>query len=195
MYSKYGSSQSGFTLIEVLVTAIILSVSLLGLVALQGIAKFSSYEAKQRTLAIYAASDIVERLRINKTPWIAQHLNASGASWAVSVGKDQSVQTKPSCVNSSGISTASCGYADLVSYDLYSWQQLLSSAASSANSTLIDPVGCLSLTRINSQSTASATIVISWQDREDIRDAADTTGQTCGIAGARHRQYVLSTTL
>ncbi len=42
--------QSGFTLIEVLVTAIILSVSLLGLVGLQGISKYSSYEARQNTL-------------------------------------------------------------------------------------------------------------------------------------------------
>jgi type IV pilus modification protein PilV len=189
------NDQAGFTLLEVLVTAVILSISLLGLIALQGIAKFSSYEARQRTLAVYAASDIVERLRINKTPWIDQHLNSSGASWAVSVGKDQTVQTKPACINDNGITTASCSYADLVNNDLYSWQQLLSNAASNASSTLIDPVGCLSLSRINSQSAATATIVISWQDRESIRDAAETTGQTCGTADAKHRQFVLSTTL
>lgn len=197
MKSRYINNfyQSGFTLIEVLITAIILSVSLLGLIALQGVSKYSSYAARQNTLAFYAASDIVERLRLNKTPWIEQHLNSSGASWAISVGKGKTTQTKPECINDSGITTSACSYADLVNYDLYSWQQLLGASASSAAATMIDPVGCLSMTRINTQSAANITVVISWQDRENMTDRSATSGQTCGASGAKNRQFILSSTL
>ena len=187
--------QSGFTLIEVLITAIILSVSLLGLVGLQGISKYSSYEARQNTLAFYAATDIVERLRLNKKPWINQHLNTSGASWSITVGKGQTVQTKPACVNDSGITTSTCTYANLVSYDIYSWQQLLGASASGAAATMIDPVGCLSMTRINTQEVATVTVVISWQDRENMTDRSASSGQTCGASGAKNRQYILSSTI
>ena len=38
----------GFSLLEVLIAAVVLSFGLLGLVAMQVTAKFSSYEARQR---------------------------------------------------------------------------------------------------------------------------------------------------
>lgn len=189
--------QAGFTLIEVLVAAIILSVSLLGVLALQGVSKYSSYEARQHTLAFYAATDMVERLRLNKTPWFNQHLATSNASLSISVGKGQTAQTKPACIDDNGITlpTATCSNADLVNYDIYSWQQLLGASSTGAAATMIDPVGCLNMTRIGAQNAATITIVISWQDREDMTDRASSSGQTCGAAGKKHRQYVLSSTL
>lgn len=187
--------QTGFTLIEVLVAAIILSVSLLGVIALQGVSKYSSYEARQHTLAFYAATDMIERLRLNKTPWLNQYLNSSNATMSISVGKGQTAQTRPACIDSNGLTTATCSSANLVNYDLYSWQQLLGASASGAAATMIDPVGCLSMTRIGSQTAANVTIVISWQDRQDMADRATSSGQTCGATGKKHRQYILSSTL
>ncbi|MCC6136508.1 MAG: type IV pilus modification protein PilV [Gammaproteobacteria bacterium] len=57
--------QTGFTLIEILVTVIVLSIGLLGLAGLQAVAlKFNStaYQRSQATVLIY---DMIERVRSN----------------------------------------------------------------------------------------------------------------------------------
>lgn len=62
------SKQTGFTLIEILVTVIVLSIGLLGLAGLQAVAlKFNSasYQRSQATVLIY---DIIERIRANQNP-------------------------------------------------------------------------------------------------------------------------------
>ena len=60
-------ANKGFTLIEVLVAFIVLTVGLLGTVALQTTAKQASYDANQRSAALALANDIVERIRANDT--------------------------------------------------------------------------------------------------------------------------------
>ena len=186
--------QSGFTLMEVLIAAVVLSVSLLGLIVLQGVSKYSSYEARQRTVAMYIATDLQDRLRLNKTAWITQQLAGSGSTYSVTVSG--ATFTRPSCAQASGLMN-DCSTSDLVNLDLYSFQeQLRGSAVSGSGNIMISPVGCLVLNRITSQNAANATITVSWQDRESmnglLQDAANT---TCGTGGGTHRQYVVRTVL
>lgn len=64
MRSKPGV-QGGFTLIEILVTVIVLSIGLLGLAGLQAVAlKFNStaYQRSQATILIY---DMIEQIRVS----------------------------------------------------------------------------------------------------------------------------------
>lgn len=55
----------GFTLIEVMVALLVLSIGLLGLAALQTAALRDGQRAELRTRAVQAASDMVERMRAN----------------------------------------------------------------------------------------------------------------------------------
>ena len=57
--------QSGFTLIEALVTAFILAVGIMGIVSLLSISKVSQHASIQRTRAVVLADDILERIRRN----------------------------------------------------------------------------------------------------------------------------------
>ena len=57
--------QSGFTLIEALVTAFILAVGIMGIVSLLSLSKVSQHESIQRTRAVVLADDILERIRRN----------------------------------------------------------------------------------------------------------------------------------
>ncbi len=66
---------AGFSLLEVMIAAVVLSFGLLGLVAMQVQAKFSSYEARQRTIASWLANDMVERLKVNRGAWELQASN------------------------------------------------------------------------------------------------------------------------
>jgi type IV pilus assembly protein PilV len=93
--------RTGFSLLEVMIAAVVLSFGLLGLVALQTTSKFSGYEARQRTIASWLATDIVERARINRSVWELQSTQA----WMVSAG---SAINKPNCGNVDGTMVIGC---------------------------------------------------------------------------------------
>ncbi len=186
--------QQGFTLLDVLIAAIVLSVSLLGLIVLQGVSKYSSYEARQRTIAMYIATDMQDRLRLNKSAWFSQQLAGNGTTYsAVISGTTLAI---PSCAQTSGL-MANCSQSDLVNLDLFSFQEnLRGSYVSGSGSVMISPVGCIQMSRIASQNAANAVITISWQDREELNGAFQNSANTaCGTAGKTHRQYVVRTVI
>lgn len=59
--------QRGATLVEVLVTAVIISVGLLGVAALHLTSLRHSTDSNHRSKATWFANDIIERMRANKT--------------------------------------------------------------------------------------------------------------------------------
>jgi type IV pilus assembly protein PilV len=103
----------GFSLLEVLIAAVVLSFGLLGLVAMQVTAKFSSYEARQRTIANWLANDLVERARINKDSWAGQ---------GTTVVSGNAILDMPSCANNNG-TMSDCSRTERQALDLFYWQQ------------------------------------------------------------------------
>ncbi len=88
------SRQHGFTLVEVLVTIIIMSVGLLGVVGLQLASMRSNHSAYLRTQATLAAYDLIDRMRADPASFSGKHFEAgadsgSGAfdNWADEVGR------------------------------------------------------------------------------------------------------------
>ena len=63
---RHGAAQSGFTMIEVLVTLVILLIGLLGLAALQSRAQVLETESYQRTQALVLLRDIAGRVSANR---------------------------------------------------------------------------------------------------------------------------------
>jgi type IV pilus assembly protein PilV len=69
---KHGSRKaSGFTFIEALVALIVLSIGLLGVAALQLTSLRSNHSASLRSQATLLASDMVDRMRANRTVALA----------------------------------------------------------------------------------------------------------------------------
>ncbi len=68
---------SGFTLMEVMVALLILSIGLLGIAALQAKSLKINHGAYQRTQAIFLAYDMMDRLRANRTAALAGDCNIS----------------------------------------------------------------------------------------------------------------------
>lgn len=180
-------SQRGFSLLEVMIAAVILSFGLLGLVAMQATAKFSSYESRQRTIASWLANDLVERARINKDSWSGQTVDL------ISGGTNQAL---PGCANADG-TMAACSRSDLRNLDLFYWQQsLLGAGVSGAASSLQAPVGCVIRGANN-----SLTVGIFWRGKEALSDGASAVADVrddCGVDDVednQRRQFVLTTTL
>ncbi|MBS4687240.1 type IV pilus modification protein PilV [Aeromonas sobria] len=179
----------GFSLLEVMITAVILSLGLLGLVALQTHSKFASYEARQRTIASWLANDMVERVRINRDSW--------SASGAVTVNLAANLP-RPTCALADG-TISGCSAADLRAADLHYWQQaLLGVSVSGAASSLNSPVGCV-VRRANNV----LAVGIFWAGKQALSDGggagtAATLINECQLSttiDAARRQFILTTTL
>jgi type IV pilus assembly protein PilV len=95
----------GFSLIEVLVALLVLSIGLLGLAMLQATGMKFNSDAYLRTQATYLAYDIIDRIRTNKDVAISDPYVASAPPTG----------TIPNC------DTSLCDTAQLVSYDLDRW--------------------------------------------------------------------------
>ena len=101
---------SGFSLIEVLVALLVLSIGLLGLAALQTTSLQFNTASYFRTQATLLAYDIVDRMRANPTGVSDGNYDVASASAAA---------TAKSATASCG--TASCITSDLAKYDLGQW--------------------------------------------------------------------------
>jgi type IV pilus assembly protein PilV len=114
----------GFTLLEVLITLIILMFGLLGLAGLMAKGQRASFEAFQRQQALSFATDIAERVRSNRDLAAAY---AAAAPIATPVGSgalfSQIPATVPNCAGQT------CTPAETVAYDMALWDGALAGAS------------------------------------------------------------------
>jgi type IV pilus assembly protein PilV len=78
--------QSGFTLLEVLVAILVLSIGLLGLAGLMASSIRNNHSAYQRTQATWLAYDMIDRMRVNRANAIATANNYNIAIGTASSG-------------------------------------------------------------------------------------------------------------
>jgi type IV pilus assembly protein PilV len=97
----------GFTLLEVLVALVVLSIGLLGLSGLQTTGLRGNHSALMRSEATILASDILDRMRANRT-------EALSGSYNIAFG-DPTPTTDTAC-------SANCTPEKVVSTDLFQWR-------------------------------------------------------------------------
>jgi type IV pilus assembly protein PilV len=171
-YQKKHSSQSGFSLIEVLISALVITVGVLGMAGLQVGAKRAGYEAMQRTAASSLAQDMLERMRANPDKL------TSYSSTALGDGSISSVPD-PICSHST---LSPCTSVQLAVYDLWAWEQAIDGATElnsedEAVGGLVTPTGCITVTG------SAVTIAIAWQGYQDMSSPA---GSTCGAGAGKY---------
>lgn len=107
-------NQGGFTLLEVLVALLVLSIGLLGLAALQTIGLKFNHQSYQRTQAVFQAYDIIDRIRANPAA------KSAGAYNNVSLG----------AIPSAADCSSACGANDLATLDINIWNTANAAALS-----------------------------------------------------------------
>lgn len=114
-------STQGFTLIEVLVSVLILSIGLLGLAGLQVTGLRSVNNASLYTQGTLALNDIIERMRANP---VAVDANAF-ANIALGTATDCTIIPAPYCSQyydgANQVPAASCTPANMAAYDINVW--------------------------------------------------------------------------
>ena len=75
MKKSYGRKEKGFTLVEVLVALLILTIGILGFAALQVTALRGGSSSHLRSQAVLVAYDVMDRLRANRSAAVAGNYN------------------------------------------------------------------------------------------------------------------------
>ena len=147
-------SEGGFTLLEVLITVLVLSIGLLGLAALQTNGLRSNQMASLRTLATQYAYDIGDRMRAN-----IPALTTTSQYYVI--------DTSATPTSSVDCDTTACTPQDTANYDLVKWRDVVSQL----------PGGKGQVTQSVDAGTGVVihTITVHWNE---TRDPA-VTGETC----------------
>lgn len=103
--------QSGFTLIEVLIAVLVLSIGLLGLAALQTSGLSMNHSAYLRSQATILAADMADRMRANRAGVTADDYNNPSSS------------AHAGCTTTGG-----CNSSDLAENDMFEWSTALGDA-------------------------------------------------------------------
>ena len=153
--SPTGHRAQGFSLIEVLVALLVLSIGLLGLAALQTTSLKYNTDSYVRTQATLLAYDIVDRMRLNSSEAVTGGTyNVPTTAAATTIRSNYS-----SCVSSScACDTSSCNATSLATYDLGQWYDKI-------NATLPGSTGA-NLPTISIDSSKMVTISMRWTERD-----------------------------
>jgi len=150
----------GFSLLEVLVALLVLSIGLLGLAALQITSLELGTNSLFRTQATVAAYDILDRMRGNPTGFLAN---------AYEIPNDTTFNTKiaayTTCkVDTCHCETSACDPTNLALYDIGRWYELVKNTLPGAETRMpfIDRNG----------TTREVTITIRWVEKDSERTAS-----------------------
>ncbi len=118
--------EAGFTLVELLVTMLIVTIGLLGLAKLQATAVSNTAVARTRALMTYQAESLAGMIRANKAFWVTSGNVTSFPSFAVNAqgqASDSGLMQVPPTSNGTcaNFTTGSCGPANLAYDDMYTW--------------------------------------------------------------------------
>ncbi len=138
------SNQKGFTLIEVLVTAVVLGVGILGVAGLQIYGIKNTHSANERIQASYLANSIVDNMRANP--------QATRAGLYDIVANGTIVLPIPDCIGED----KNCTPAELARFDLNKWKSDMNALNASGDGYI--------LTEINPAGYAEVTVTVGWSD-------------------------------
>lgn len=134
---------AGFTLIEVMVALIVLSIGLLGIAKMSLTSVQSNNSAYMRSQASVLIQEIIDNMHANRS---------QATSYAITYGQAAAMGTDCSKVTN-------CATTDLTAYDLAIWKTRLAAALPSGNGQI-----ALATVTANGQLETTATVSVQWDD-------------------------------
>ncbi len=148
------SHSRGFTMVEMLVALVVLSIGMLGIAGLFAVSLRSGGSAIQRMQAVNLASDMADRIRANRR---------AGISYAATTA---ATGTNKNCV---GPSAVVCTPTDMAANDIFVWKQAVAAAFKGGKATgQIDFVAAALTTQ-----PSTYTITVSWREQALAGDETD----------------------
>lgn len=162
--------QSGSSLIEVLISLVILMLGLLGLVGLMLTSQRSEVESYQRAQALVLLQDMMGRINANRTASTCYAITTNLTSGSPYLGVGSAAATPCSAATSAEA-------INLANADLVAWNNLLKGSSEVVGTTALGAMvgarGCISL-----DATGNYLITVAWQGVG--KSVAPNAGLTCG---------------
>jgi type IV pilus assembly protein PilV len=151
--NKVPSESSGFSLLEVLITLVIMSVGMMGLAGLKIVAIKGTNEAHFRHEASLLMADMTDRMRANKA-------GVNNGAYELSTPIDFATASAPS----PDCSNAECTADELAEYDQYQIALRINAAMPGSSLLITCPDNtCNTITDVK----AEHTIAINWKEKKD----------------------------
>ncbi len=148
---RQATRADGFTIVEVLVSLLILSVGLMGLATLQVVGLQNTQGGAQRAQAAFLAYDITDRMRTNPAAVTAGNYNLAAP---VTTGMGAPNPGPIVMVDCFG-AAANCTSAQMAAHDLGQWQTQLGAYLNA---------GTGAIATVDNGTTTLVTISIQWAD-------------------------------
>jgi type IV pilus assembly protein PilV len=136
----------GFTLLEVLVALVILSIGLLGLAAMQASALSSTHGSQLESMVAIQARSLADAMSANPDYWSANSPTFAITPSPTSPTTPVISSTAPSAPTTACLNTACGSAADMAGYDVQLWAaellKLVPGASATIACTASAPVGC-----------------------------------------------------
>jgi type IV pilus assembly protein PilV len=183
------SAQRGVTLLELLVSMVILSLGVLSVVSLQLVAQRNNADAGAQSVASQLAYDVLGRMHMNSYNSTAPGANSTTlaqyiTSAANGVGHaQQGTEPSPHC-DASG---TACTGTQMAAHDVWAFEQSLDGAAEVVSSTktggLLNPNACITGPATGSAGDAGVyTVTVVWRGKIPlVNNAAVTCASTSTI--------------
>jgi type IV pilus assembly protein PilV len=175
-------SQPGFSLLEVMVALVVLSVGLLGVVKLESAAYSSTNVASKRSLAALQAASLAAAMHVNRGYWNSPDVSgaritvANGAATVAALAPllAAGIAAAPNCT-----STAQpCTPVNMAAYDLGQWAGALQTLLLNQNSQAT--ISC------STANPASCMVNIQWNENTVAANAQE----TVALAGPSYTLFV-----
>ncbi len=151
---RHPTRADGFTIVEVLISLLILSVGLMGLATLQVVGLQNTQGGAQRAQAAFLAYDITDRMRTNPAAVTAGSYNLAAPvinTQPQGVGPGPVAIVMVDCFGAA----ANCSSAQMAAHDLGQWQTQLGAYLNN---------GTGAIATVDNITTTLVTVTIQWAD-------------------------------
>jgi len=170
----------GFSLVEIMVAVLVISIGLLGIAKMEALALSSTGNARLRALASLEAASLASAIRANRTFWassatVGTDLKVTISLAAITASTNAQLQTSPDC--KSGGANAPCSSVQMAAYDLQAW-------ATALNQLIKSDYALIDCTVPAPNNPVTCTIKINWSENE-------VAANTSALGTMSQPQYIL----
>ncbi len=182
----------GFTLVEVMVALIVISVGLLGVVGMEALALSSTTNARMRSLAAIEAAGLAATMHTNRDFWLFNAINATvqgtPGSWSITDSSGQLNVAMPDCTSSG---PDPCTPAGLAAYDTQNWAASLVTLLPNPTATISCPNATPPLTCTITIVWVESSVSLSAQQQAAASSAAAQMSSGGSAPGYENNSYTL----
>lgn len=150
--------QAGFSLVEVMVAVLVISIGLLGVAKMQAVAMSSTGTAKMRSLGAIQAASLGSTMRADRLYWSTLNTSSFSSPFTVTMSSTGAISAPDASLNTAPANcTTLCTSAQMAALDLKNWAQSVIQTLPAATASIV-------CTYVTATTPVSCYVMVSWQE-------------------------------